>query len=58
MGVLEISDGRPVLLQVNFDSGHGAEAKNVLYRNFANMYAFALWQAGNKDFQPDEQISR
>ncbi|MEX2232458.1 MAG: prolyl oligopeptidase family serine peptidase [Cyclobacteriaceae bacterium] len=45
------SSGKPVLLQVNYDSGHITEEKFVGYRNYANMYAFALWQAGHKDFQ-------
>ena len=44
--------GKPVLLQVNYDNGHFTEDKKVTFRNFANMYAFALWQAGHPDFQP------
>lgn len=44
--------GKPFVLQVNYDSGHATDEKFVMYRNFANMYAFALWQAGHKDFQP------
>ena len=45
------SSGKPVLLQVNYDNVHFTEDKMVTYRNFANMYSFALWQAGHKDFQ-------
>jgi len=37
---------RPVLLLVNYDSGHWSEDKQVRYREFANRFAFALWQAG------------
>jgi prolyl oligopeptidase len=48
------SSGKPVLLQVNYDNGHFTEDKMVTYRNFANMYSFALWQAGHKDFQPQK----
>lgn len=44
--------GRPVLMKVNFDSGHFTEDKWVTYRNFADQFAFALWQTGHKDFQP------
>ena len=44
--------GRPALLQINFDNGHFTEEKSVTFRNFANQYAFALWQAGHKAFQP------
>ena len=46
------ASGRPVLLQVNYDNGHFTEEKQVTFRNFANMYAFGLWQAGHPDFQP------
>ena len=46
------SSGKPVLMQVNYDNGHFTEDKKVTFRNFANMYAFALWQAGHPNFQP------
>ncbi|MDU0370548.1 prolyl oligopeptidase family serine peptidase [Hymenobacter endophyticus] len=46
------TSGKPVLLQVNYDNGHFTEDKKVTFRNFANMYAFALWQAGHPNFQP------
>ncbi len=46
------TSNKPIVLQVNYDSGHWSEEKNVSFRNYANMYAFALWQAGHKDFQP------
>ncbi|GAA4328908.1 prolyl oligopeptidase family serine peptidase [Mucilaginibacter gynuensis] len=45
------SSGKPVLLQVNYDNGHFTEDKTVTFRNFANMYAFALWQAGHPGFK-------
>lgn len=43
--------GKPVLLQVNYDSGHFTEDKSVAFRNFANMFSFCLWQTGHPDFQ-------
>ncbi|NML66770.1 S9 family peptidase [Hymenobacter sp. RP-2-7] len=46
------TSGKPVLMQVNYDNGHFTEDKKVTFRNFANMYAFALWQAGHPNFQP------
>ena len=46
------TSGKPVLMQVNYDNGHFTEDKKVAFRNFANMYAFALWQAGHPNFQP------
>jgi prolyl oligopeptidase len=44
------ASGKPVLLQVNYDDGHFTEDKKVTFRNFANMYAFCLWQTGNPRF--------
>lgn len=46
--------GQPMVLQVNYDSGHWTEEKFVEYHNSANMFAFALWQAGHKDFQMEK----
>jgi prolyl oligopeptidase len=46
------ASGRPVMMQVNFDDGHFTEDKRVTFRNYANQYAFALWQAGHPEFQP------
>jgi prolyl oligopeptidase len=46
------TSGRPALLLINFDNGHFTEEKSVTYRNFANQFAFALWQAGHPEFQP------
>ena len=46
------TSGRPALLLVNYDNGHFTEEKSVTYRNFANQFAFALWQAGDKAYQP------
>jgi prolyl oligopeptidase len=46
------TSGRPALLMVNYDNGHFTEEKSVTFRNFASQYAFALWQAGHKEYQP------
>lgn len=46
------TSGKPVLLQINYDNGHFTEDKNVKFANFANQYAFVLWQCGHPDFQP------
>jgi len=44
--------GKPVLMKVNYDNGHFTEDKNVTFANFANQYAFILWQCGDPNFQP------
>ncbi|QHW00128.1 prolyl oligopeptidase family serine peptidase [Spirosoma endbachense] len=52
------TSGKPVLMQVNYDNGHFTEDKTVSFRNFANMFAFGLWQAGHPDFQPIKEVVR
>ena len=52
------SSGKPVLMQVNYDNGHFTEDKQVTFRNFANMFAFGLWQAGHPDFQPKMVVKK
>jgi len=41
----------PVMMLVSYESGHWSNEKLIEFRNFANRYAWALWQAGHKDFQ-------
>jgi prolyl oligopeptidase len=39
--------GRPTLLRVDFDTGHGfASTQTQREEEYADVYAFALWQAG------------
>ena len=45
------ASGKPVLMKVNYDNGHFTEDKNVTFANFADQFAFALWQCGHPDFQ-------
>lgn len=48
------SGGNPVLLRVDFDSGHGGigATKSQIAETFADIISFALWQTGDPDFQP------
>ncbi len=44
----------PVLLSVDYSSGHGlASSKKKRAARWADIFAFALWQTGHPDFQPD-----
>ncbi len=45
------ASGKPVILKVNYDDGHFTEDKNVTFANFADQFAFVLWQCGHPDFQ-------
>jgi len=46
------TSGKAVVFDVNYDNGHGTEDKDVTFKTFADMFAFALWQTGNPNFQP------
>ncbi len=46
------SSGKPVLMKVNYDNGHFTQDKNVTFANFADQFAFVMWQCGHPDFQP------
>lgn len=45
------TSGKPVLMKVNYDNGHFTEDRSVTYSNFADQFAFVMWQCGHKDFQ-------
>lgn len=47
------SSGRPVLLDVDYDAGHGIGSQRGQIRQlFTDQMAFALWQFGDPQFQP------
>ncbi len=47
------NSGRPVLLRVDFDAGHGlGSTKLQRDREFADKLAFLFWQVGLPEFQP------
>lgn len=46
------ASGKPVLLYVNYENGHFTSDLDVVFREYADIYAFALWQAGHPKFQP------
>jgi prolyl oligopeptidase len=45
------TSGKPVLMKVNYDNGHFTEDRSVTYANFADQFAFVLWQCGHPEFQ-------
>lgn len=44
--------GRPVLLYANYENGHFTSDANVIFNEYSDIYAFALWQVGHPKFQP------
>ena len=49
--------GRPVLLRVDYEAGHGfmGATRSQLAEAFADIVSFALWQTGDTDFQPSKK---
>jgi prolyl oligopeptidase len=47
------ASGKPVLFRVDYQAGHGiGSTKKQHQEKTADIYAFLLWQLGDKDFQP------
>jgi len=47
------SSGKPALLRVDYDAGHGLGSSNAQRENqIADLWSFALWQMGDPAFQP------
>ncbi len=47
------ASGRPVLLRVDYDAGHGIGSSASQYEQMlADLWSFALWQMGDPAFQP------
>jgi prolyl oligopeptidase len=45
--------GKPILLRVDFDAGHGiGSTRSQQDREAADTYAFLLWRTGVKEYQP------
>ncbi|MBL7781391.1 MAG: S9 family peptidase [Saprospiraceae bacterium] len=51
------TSGKPVLMKVNYDNGHFTEDREVTFANFADQYAFMMWQCGHPDFQVKKEAS-
>ena len=50
------ASGKPVLLDLDYESGHGiGDTKAQRQKQNADIYAFLLWQAGHPDFQPKKR---
>jgi prolyl oligopeptidase len=45
--------GRPALLRIDYDAGHGmGSTESQFEREFADYWSFTLWQMGDPQFQP------
>ncbi|UMQ41331.1 prolyl oligopeptidase family serine peptidase [Chryseobacterium sp. Y16C] len=48
------ASGKPVLLYANYDNGHFTSDYDVIFKEYADIFAFALWQVGHPNFQPSK----
>ena len=46
------ASGKPVLLRLNSDAGHGMGTMRQSELSRADLWSFALWQTGDPEFQP------
>jgi len=46
--------GKPVLLYANYENGHFTSDLDVVFKEYADVYSFALWQVGHPKFQPSK----
>lgn len=49
------ASGKPVLLYANYDNGHFTSDYDVIFKEYADIFAFALWQVGHPNFQPSKK---
>ncbi|MPS65000.1 MAG: S9 family peptidase [Chryseobacterium sp.] len=48
------ASGKPVLLYANYDNGHFTSDYDVIFKEYADIFAFALWQVEHPNFQPSK----
>ena len=46
------SSGKPILLSVDYESGHGSSTEKGFEESYADQVSFMLWQFGNPEFKP------
>ena len=45
------TSNKPILMKVNYDNGHFTEEKSVTFADYADQFAFKMWQCGHPDFR-------
>ena len=48
----------PVLFRVDYESGHGSDAKTKTFEEFGDIFSFSLWQTGHADYQAINQTDK
>ncbi len=49
------ASGKPILLYANYENGHFTSDLDVTFKEYADVYSFALWQVGHPKFQPSKK---
>jgi prolyl oligopeptidase len=47
------SSNKPVMLRVDYNSGHSTEEKDVAFKAAADIYAYIFWALGHPDFKKE-----
>ena len=42
---------KPILFRVDYESGHGSDAKTKQFQEFADIMSFSFWQMGHPEYQ-------
>lgn len=50
------TSGKPVLLRVDYNSGHFTEDRIIAAKRFGDVISFVLWQCGHPDFQSKKPV--
>ena len=48
----------PVLFRVDYESGHGSDAKTKTFEEFGDIFSFSFWQTGHADYQAIKQTDK
>ena len=48
----------PVLFRVDYESGHGSDAKTKTFEEFGDIFSFSLWQTGHAEYQAINQTDK
>ncbi len=49
---------KPILFRVDYESGHGSDAKTKSFQEFADIMSFSFWQMGHPDYQSIKQTEK
>ena len=48
----------PILFRVDYESGHGSDAKSKTFAEYGDIFSFSFWQTGHPDYQAIKQSDK